>query len=355
MNEVRRNLIVGVFVLAGLAALGTLIVLFGQHATWMMRPEAYTIEVRFRSAEGIRPGTVVTIGGLDVGRVRAVDFVDRERFGEGVRVVVAFDEGVRLRRGSRARTSQPGMGMGRPPIAIEPGPPDAEWLAPGEVIYGETTNLVESIIPSALVSGFDRTRQRIEEAAAALTPVLEDMHELLQKREVAAVDLPGGPPGNLASAMTRLDAALKHVNVVLGDPQTQSQLKASIENLYRITEDGKSMAADLRLAATDAREVATQARALVESAQTAVRNVDDSAQRVARKLLEDLDAAATLISQLNGLATSIHRGEGTVGQLFKDPRLYDAMVLTFQRLADTVQEFKLLVQEWQKGKIRVGF
>ncbi len=355
MNELRRNTLVGLFVLVGLGSLATLIVLFGQHAAWLTRREAYQIEMRFTSAAGIRPGTVVTIGGIDVGRVTDVDFVDRTRFADGVKVMVAFESAVQLRRGSRARTSEPGMGMGRPPILVDPGPPDEDLLASGEVIYGEITNMVESLIPPALVSSFDRTRQRIEDAAAALTPVLEDMHDLMQRREMIAVDSPGGPPGNLSTAMARLDSALRHFNEVLGDPQVQSHLKGAITNVSVMSEDGKAMFADLRQAAADARQITADAKELVGSAQGMVRNVDDSVQRVSRKLLDDLDSVATLLAKLNQLADSIGRGEGTVGQLMKDPRLYDAMVLTFQRLAETVQEFKLLVQEWQKGKIRVGF
>jgi len=30
------------------------------------------------------------------------------------------------------------------------------------------------------------------------------------------------------------------------------------------------------------------------------------------------------------------------------------MVLTFRRLAATTEEFRALVKDWQKGKIRVG-
>ncbi|MEP0845415.1 MAG: MCE family protein [Phycisphaerae bacterium] len=355
MNEARRNVLVGLFVLVGLGSLATLIVLFGQHTAFLLRREAYTVEVRFSSAAGIRPGTVATIGGLDVGRVTSVDFVDRNRFDIGVAVVVAFERDIVLRRGARARTTEPGMGMGRPPIVIEPGPTDAEPLAAGAVIYGEMTGMVESLIPPDLVVNFDRMRVKLEEAATALTPVLDDMHELLQRRGTGVVDAAGGPPGNISTAVERLDGALKHVNTVLGDPDVQSQLKRSVENFEKMTDDGRVLAADLRSAVSEAREVVTQAKAIASQAQTTLTNIDESVTRVARGLVADLDAASRLLDRLNLMAEGMAAGQGTIGQLMTDPRLYEAMVVTFQRLSETVGEFKLLVQEWQKGRIKVGF
>lgn len=354
MNETRRNLVVGLFVLVGLAAMGALIVLFGQQAALMTPRDGYVIEARFTAATGIRPGTVVTIGGIDVGRVRSVDFVDRTRFGAGVRVVLSFDRDVRIRRGSFARTVEPGVGMGRPPIVIVPGPQEAEFLASGSVIPGEMSSAMTSLIPPEIVSGLDRTRQSIEAAAAAMTPVLEDLHELLRKRGVAEVDSPDGPAGNISTAVARLDSSLKHFNTVLGDPGVQSNLKTAIANIHKITEDGRAMTAELKAAAGEARQVATDARALVADAQGAVKTIDENVQRVARRLMDDLEAASRLLDSMHVLTTGIGRGEGTIGRLMTDPRLYDAMTFTFQRLGETAEEFKLLVMEWQKGRIRVG-
>jgi hypothetical protein len=60
---------------------------------------------------------------------------------------------------------------------------------------------------------------------------------------------------------------------------------------------------------------------------------------------------------LDGLAVAsmnIQRGEGSLGKFVQDERLYESMVLTFERLTETIEEFKVLVKDWQKGKIRVG-
>jgi phospholipid/cholesterol/gamma-HCH transport system substrate-binding protein len=356
MRQSRENFWVGLFVLVGLVALGVLIVLFGQAGFWITKADAYVLDIHFERATGIRPGTIVTVGGIDVGRVRSVDFADRQRLAAGVSVIVAFnDRDFRLHEGARAKTSEPGLGEGRPPIAIIPGNPDAPVLASGSPIPGEIGSAVESLFPKQIVTNFDKTATRIGDLAAALTPVATDLHELLQTRDVAAVDQPGGPPGNLATVVQRLDAVVKHVDDVVGDPAVKSELRASIKNLHAMTEDGKSVVSDFKAAAGDARTTVADAKALIEQTSGAVTRIDGHVESVARSLTDDLEIASRALTRLNTILDGMERGEGTMGLLLSDNRLYESLVLTFRRLAETTEEFRLLVKEWQKGKVRVAF
>jgi phospholipid/cholesterol/gamma-HCH transport system substrate-binding protein len=342
-------------VLVGLGALGVLIVLFGQAGFLTAKADAYTLEVQFERATGIRQGTIVTIGGIDVGRVRSVDFADHQRLDAGVSVVVAFDPpDLQLHEGTRAKTSEPGLGEGRPPIAIIPGDPGGAVLASGSRIPGEISSAVESLIPKEIVTNFDKTATQIGEAAAALTPVLRNLEKVLEPLEIEAVDQPGGPSGNLATAVARLDAAFKHFNDVLGDPEIKSKLRASIDNFHTMTEDGKVVLSDMKVAADDFRDTAAEAKTLIEQTSGAVGRIEGHIDDVARSLTDDLEIASTGLTRLNSILDKIEQGEGTMGLLLTDSRLYESLVLTFRRLAETTEEFRLLVKEWQKGKVRVA-
>jgi len=355
MKQSRQSFWVGLFVLVGLAALCVLIVLFGQAGFWTTRPDAYTLDIRFVRATGIRRGTIVTVGGIAVGRVDSVSFVDPQRLDAGVSVVAAFDKpGLRLHQGARAKTSEPGLGEGRPPIVIIPGDPDGPVLASGSSITGEISSAVESLIPKTIVTNFDKTATRIGDAAAALTPVLQDLHEILRTRDAALVDQPGGPPGNLATAVQRLDAAFKHWNDVLGDPQVKSQLRTAIDNFYDMTQDGKVVVSEMKAAAADARATAAEAKTLIEQTSGAVTRIDGHVEHVAHALTDDLEMTSNVLTRVYSIVDKIDRGEGTIGHLVADSRLYESMVLSFRRLAEAVEEFRLLVKEWQKGKVRVG-
>ena len=54
MEEQRRNLLVGLFVLVGIVAACTLIVLFGQAPTWIMHGDTYPLHVHFDEITGVR-------------------------------------------------------------------------------------------------------------------------------------------------------------------------------------------------------------------------------------------------------------------------------------------------------------
>lgn len=355
MRQSRQSFWVGLFVLVGLAALGALIVLFGQTGFWITKADAYVLDIRFERATGIRSGTIVTVGGIDVGRVRSVAFVDREQLDAGVSVQVAFhDLDFRLHQGARARTNEPGLGEGRPPIVIVPGDPDAPVLASGAPIRGEISSAVESLIPKEIVTNFDKTATQIGEAAAALKPVLEDLHGLLRARDAAVVDQPGGPPGNLATAVQRLDAAFKHWNDVLGDPEVKSELRTTIQNLHVMSEDGKAAVSEMKIAAGDFRASAAEAKTLLEQTSGAVTRIDGHVETLAHALNDDLEIASNVLTRLHSITEKIDGGEGTIGRLLTDGRLYESLVLTFRRLAETTEEFRLLIKEWQEGKIRVG-
>lgn len=354
MNETRKSFWVGLFVLCGLVALAALIVMFGQTGYWT-RSAGYVIRVKLPYAAGVRAGTVVTIAGLPVGRVTQVDFADPERPGEGVVADVAFDDPRRrLHKGAHAFTNEPGLGEGRPPIQLDPGPADAPLLASGELIDGTITSAVESLVPKEIVQQLESTAAKISTAADALTPVLHDLHTVLQPRTPAEVDRAGGPPGNLASAMTRLDAALKHFNDVLGDPKVKDELRASVDNLYTMTNDGKVVMKNLNETTGTIRVAAEDAHQLIGKASDSIDRIDGHVDALSRRLMTDFDLASSVLTRMDRTLLGVEQGQGTLGRLFKDPKLYDALVLTFRRLAAAAEDFRMLVKEWQKGKIRVG-
>jgi phospholipid/cholesterol/gamma-HCH transport system substrate-binding protein len=368
MDETRRNVMVGLFVLCGLVALGGLILLFGQGPRWLVRGNTYTLTVVFDSVAGVRSGTPVTVKGKQIGHVQDVRFarapgaVDDGQprvidLAAGVEVILAIESRYRLPVGSQAETVAAGLlGGGRPPIEIALGDPAAGYLEPDVGrMTGVTRDAMSAIFPTDMVANFDRTAVQIGEAAAALKPVLHSLNAMLEPRSPADVDVPDGAPGNLASAATRLDALLKHFNAVLGDPDQQSRLIATLDNVHGMSADGREMMANLKRASTEAETVIARTGAVVDQADAAVANFDRHLGDVARATLTDLEKAGRVLDQLQSAATDVAQGDGTVGKLLRDDRLYEAAVLTARRLAAVIEDFGELIKEWRKGKIRVAF
>jgi hypothetical protein len=93
---------------------------------------------------------------------------------------------------------------------------------------------------------------------------------------------------------------------------------------------------------------------MVEEASNAIARADASADRIARSLTENLEIVSSVLRSADSLFDKAKRGEGTIGRLFLDDKLYEALLLTFRRLGNTTEELRLLVKEWQKGKVRIG-
>lgn len=355
MYEARRNFWLGLFVLVGVLALGVLVVIFGQQATFSVRQAPFALLVRFDTVSGLRPGTQVTIGGMPVGRVNSLKFADTAAFEQGVDVLLTFDTVYTLRAGTRAETVEPGLGMGRPPVTIIPGPPGGAPLASGARIEGRMTRVVDSLIPPNIVNTFDSTARQIGEASQALTPVLNDLHEMLQARSPAQVDAEARP-GNLASASARLDGVLKNLNDILGDAESQGKLKGAIANIHTISEEGKAIATEFKAALGDARAFAQNADKLVVNAQGTVATFNEKLEQVSRNLTAGLDQASRLLTELNTTAVNLNRGQGSVGKLLTDDRLYESANITFMRLTEALEELKQLIRDFQSGRvpIRIG-
>jgi methyl-accepting chemotaxis protein len=214
---------------------------------------------------------------------------------------------------------------------------------------------VAQFLPERVINTLEATGTRIGEAAKALTPVLEDLHEALVKRAPSEVDRVGGPQGNLSSAMARFDATLKHWNDVLGDPQTKSRLKDAINNVHTITEDGKAISADLKSTAKEFRGVVDDTKAFVAEGRDTVRSIKTEVTDLGRGGRSMFESVTRLLDSAHEVTSAVSRGEGTLGHLVRDAKLYEAMVLSFERGAKALEDFRLLVQDWLKGKIRVAF
>ena len=361
MAGTRQNLLVGIFVLVGLSALGALIVLFGRGTTGFLGGAGYPLIIEFESATGIRAGNPVTLRGIRVGRVETVSFAAPSGSGEGfrphveVRVMIDAEHAGQIPVGSRAVATEPAFGQGRPPIEILPGPAGLGTLKPGDrILEGQIRGAMDAMVPESIRFTFERTAAQVGESAAALTPVLRDLHEVLMKRSPGEVDRAGGLQGNLSTAMARFDGSLKHVNDVLGDPEVKSRLKEAIDNFHALSEDGKAAVANLRAGSEEAQQVVREAKELVVQTRGTVERLDGEVTQVCRDARGALEQGSQMLGALNEAAGSIKRGDGTIGRLVRDPKLYEALVLTIERLAQTVEEFRLLIKDWQEGKIRVA-
>ncbi len=140
MKQTKLELIVGVFVLVGLAAVAYLALRIGAGA--LTGGSTYPLQARFSNSGGLNPGSNVVVAGVTVGRVDAVELNPKDYSS-----VVSFSvlKSVQLPADSIASIRTTGL-IGDKFLALSPGG-DSQFLSPGALITDtESTVDLESLI-----------------------------------------------------------------------------------------------------------------------------------------------------------------------------------------------------------------
>jgi len=350
MIDTKRNLLVGLFVLGGLLCLGFLIVIFGQ--TRGLFGERYIVTAKYDSIVGVRSGTDVTLAGVWVGNVLDIKMVNPSRPNEGVKVVLEIDPKFSIPAGSRAIVETPLMGQ--PSINIRP-PTETIKLLPKDntaEIYGTVKGALESVIDPKFMAAMEKTTIQIGMLAEALTPAAKAVEKLLEQRTVSQVESSAGTQqqiaANLYTAAERLHSVLKHIDMVVGDPAVQSNLKDTLANFKAASESAKQAVESLKVFSEDAQKTAVGARQVVAKVDATVDTTHQYIEDIGRKLLASTDQLSKLLDNLTAASRDAAEGQGTVGMLLRDPHLYDELMLTIQRLGDAAAEMKVLIKQWEK-------
>lgn len=139
-QQSKLELVVGVFVLVGLAAVAYLALRIGAGA--LVGGDTYALEARFTNSGGLNPGSNVVVAGVPVGRIDAVRLNPAD-FSSVVRFSVRKD--VKLPVDTIASIKTTGL-IGDKFLALAPGA-ESEYLAPGALITDtESTVDLESLI-----------------------------------------------------------------------------------------------------------------------------------------------------------------------------------------------------------------
>lgn len=127
MRRATLELVVGLFLLLGIACLTWLAVRMGDLGT--QARGRYEIQARFSSTSGLKTGAFVEVAGVRVGTVTDITF-DPQEYAANVRMLV--DDRVKLQEDTIASIRTSGI-IGDKFVKITPGGSDV-YLAPGETI-----------------------------------------------------------------------------------------------------------------------------------------------------------------------------------------------------------------------------
>ena len=123
MNHTRTEMIVGLFVLVGIACLGYLAIKLGKLEVF--GASGYTVVADFPSVAGLKVGDPVEIAGVKVGRVEALGLSEDDR----ARLTLRINDGVKLQEDVIGSVRARGL-IGDKFVLITPGASD-KIISPG--------------------------------------------------------------------------------------------------------------------------------------------------------------------------------------------------------------------------------
>ncbi|HZF02969.1 MAG TPA: outer membrane lipid asymmetry maintenance protein MlaD [Patescibacteria group bacterium] len=122
MERVRVNIVVGLFMVLGIVALGYLSIQLGRVS--FLGGRGYMVTVDFPSVGGLKAGSTVEIAGVEIGRVDSIGLDNYQ-----ARVKLRVHEGVKLQEDSIASIKTKGL-IGEKYVRISPGGSD-KIIQPG--------------------------------------------------------------------------------------------------------------------------------------------------------------------------------------------------------------------------------
>jgi phospholipid/cholesterol/gamma-HCH transport system substrate-binding protein len=309
MTERQLQFRVGLFVSLALASIAALIFQFGEIQRYL-RPK-YTVNIRFKSATGIAVSTPCRRNGVLIGSVTAVHFDDENG---GLIVKASIKDGVRLWPDGRVRLVSSLLGDSA--IEFLPGK-SKQALKDGDTVEAEPAvdplNVVARMEQNValLIDSFQQTSHEWQTVGHNLNSVLQtnqgNLHTVVARAAEALTEV--------AHTMKTVDQTLQDASRLIGDPQTQENLRKTMNALPVLAEETQRTVAAVRVAV---QKMDQNLSNLNEVTAPLAKNGVTLATRIENTLAN----VETLSEELTQFAKMVNSPEGTIHKLAADPQLY---------------------------------
>lgn len=331
-----RNLKVGAFVLSGLVIVCVLIFVIGQERN--MFTEKVPYQTVFRDVEGLRRGSTVRMGGLDVGSVTQVAYSENPKDDRiYVTIEIVENEAKRVRVDSLATIEGKGL-LGDKMIVVSVGSPSSPPLAPGGRLKSEPPQ------------DFTKALENVGAITAKAEQVLENLNRTTGAFADPAFteDVKSGVD-SLAGLLRSMDKGEGYVGRLMRDPQEAQRISALISNLER-----SSARLDQTLASVNSVVQRVQSGpgllhdVVYEDGPTkAIEQFGGAADELrmtlkgiregnglARGVLYGDEQSGEMVANINQMTgdlrqivADVRAGKGTIGALLVDPSVYEDLKL----------------------------
>jgi phospholipid/cholesterol/gamma-HCH transport system substrate-binding protein len=332
MTERQLQFRVGIFVSFALASIAGLIFQFGEIQNYL-RPK-YTVNIRFKSASGIAVSTPVRRNGVLIGSVTAVKFDDENG---GLIVRASIKDGVRLWPDGRVRLVSSLLGDSA--IEFLPGK-SAQVLKDGDTVEAEPAidplNVVARMEQNValLIDSFQQTSHEWQTVGHNLNNVLQtnqgNLHTVVARAAEALTEV--------AHTMKVVDQTLQDASRLIGDPQTQENLRKTMNALPLLAEETQQTVAAVRAAV---HKMDQNLSNLNEVTAPLAKNGVTLATRIENTLAN----VETLSFELTQFAKMVNSPDGTIHKLATDPQLYVNLIRSAESASMMLRNLEPVIRD----------
>lgn len=314
----RRNIIVGVFVIAGLGALVWLIFKFGDLPTAAGKMRSFHVFVQFPSAPGVQKDTPVRFCGYQIGIVTKVaapavrrDLKTGLEYHQTVVVLSIHKRYNNIPSNVNVKLMTRGLGSSYVELAVDPAKlpappldpniPESKFLFDGLLLQG-STGMTSEFFP--------------EESQKNLDNLIHDLRTVL---------------GN--------------TNAIIGDPNNKRNINTTLANLSKATGQLAETIEKAKGAIEEFREFAATGTSTLKKA-------DAGMEKLVVAMVDTSDGLGKTVADLRVILEKMGDGDGTVAKLVNDGRLYENLVDAADQLQVLLRKLTALTEQVKQGGLR---
>jgi len=319
----RRNVIVGIFVVVAMCALGWLVFKFGDMPGWISRMGSYDIFVQFAKAPGIQTDTPVRFCGYQIGMVTAVQRptpmkdLDTGAFYHQTRVMLSIDD-----------------------------------------TYNDIPADVNVVL---LTKGFGSSYIELQlddyDVNEPNSPVLGQNSKLQGSTGITSEFFPEEMQEEVRELVVDIRTFVNNANDILGDPNNKRNVKRAVENLAAVSGEATARLRDakgtlLRInqtldtvskAVEGARPAVEAARKLADAGTKTLEIAGPKTEELLTSLIGTSEHLGKSLLQARSILAQVNSGEGSAARFVNDGKLYENLVENAEQLELLLKEIKAFV------------
>ena len=262
----------------------------------LLDPGSRTFKVEYARIGGLSESSTVTINGLKVGKVDNIEFdTSLEKRGH-LLVTFIIDNDFEFSKRSIVKIYSPNPLSGSN-LAIIPNY-EGDIAMSGDLLQGE----MEESLFTSIGERLNPLQQKIESVIVRTDSLFGGLNKVLNDNTISGINT---SIANLSATIVDIRKTIEAVNSMVSD--NQENLKITIENTRNITANFSKISENIN--AVDFKKI--------------------------------IDKADEAVGNFNEMSKKINAGEGTLGQLLNDKRMYDNLEAATGELEQLLRDIKL--------------